>query len=319
LENGTHPAPSHPHRALLHNVGHGISRTGVNLKEIAGTVITTPLDIAKSVKRNVFGSADNIASVSEEDKSVGKSVFYDHHDYSPSVKKEEEHLQQQSTRVSDTDEIRPTTDLNSTSRFDSEHMKKLLDELTATKAQNYNLQRNLETLKRETDNEIRIQRTEIIDARFKIQDLNESMELYQNEVKQLKNDLNLIGTRMDYQYNDRFKKIEESVEGAQNRLYRLETNWHENTEKLLSTGQNMTNVVMLSFANIVVEVLKILLYFIAVVLDTIKPLTGTRKRAGIAISAVIVFFVLWSVLGIGQLLSSIIGGEDNPIGPKKEL
>lgn len=44
------------------------------------------------------------------------------------------------------------------------------------------------------------------------------MELYQTEVKQLKNDLNLIGTRMDYQYNDRFKKIEESVEGVQNRV-----------------------------------------------------------------------------------------------------
>jgi hypothetical protein len=50
------------------------------------------------------------------------------------------------------------------------------------------------------------------------QNLNESMELYQNEVKELKNELNLIGTRMDYQYNDRFKKIEESVEGAQNRV-----------------------------------------------------------------------------------------------------
>lgn len=44
------------------------------------------------------------------------------------------------------------------------------------------------------------------------------MELHQNEVKQLKNDINLIGARMDYQYNDRFKKIEESVEAAQNRV-----------------------------------------------------------------------------------------------------
>jgi hypothetical protein len=35
---------------------------------MAGTVINTPIDIAKSVKRNVFGSADNIASVSEEGK-----------------------------------------------------------------------------------------------------------------------------------------------------------------------------------------------------------------------------------------------------------
>jgi predicted amino acid dehydrogenase len=57
---------THPHRALLHNVGHGISRTGANLKDVAGAVLTTPFDIAKSVKRNVFGSADNIATVVEE-------------------------------------------------------------------------------------------------------------------------------------------------------------------------------------------------------------------------------------------------------------
>jgi hypothetical protein len=44
------------------------------------------------------------------------------------------------------------------------------------------------------------------------------MELYQNEVKQLKSELNLIGSRMDYQFHARFKKIEESVEGAQNRV-----------------------------------------------------------------------------------------------------
>lgn len=102
------------------------------------------------------------------------------------------------------------------------------------------------------------------------------MDLHQNEVKQLKNDLNLIGTRMDYQYNDRFKRIEESIESAQNRMYRMETNWHENSEKLLGAGQNMWNAVMLSFANIVVEVLKIILYFIAVILDSIKPFTGSR-------------------------------------------
>lgn len=50
------------------------------------------------------------------------------------------------------------------------------------------------------------------------QTLNETMELHQNEMKQLKSDLNLIGARMDYQYNDRFKKIEESMESTQNRV-----------------------------------------------------------------------------------------------------
>lgn len=66
----------------------------------------------------------------------------------------------------------------------------------------------------------------------------------------------------------------------------METSWHENSERLLGTGQNMWNVLMLSGVNIVVELLKITLYIIAVVLDSVKPLTGTRF--------VLTFSVFWS-------------------------
>jgi hypothetical protein len=99
----------------------------------------------------------------------------------------------------------------------------------------------------------------------------------------------------------------------------METNWHENSEKLLGAGQSMGNAVMLSFANIVVEVLKIFLYFIAVVLDTIKPLTGTRQRAGIAISFVVFVLIVWNLLGVGQILASITGWTNDSVEFKKEL
>lgn len=72
----------------------------------------------------------------------------------------------------------------------------------------------------------------------------------------------------------------------------METSWHENSERLLGTGHSMWNALMLSGANILVELLKIgmqsrlhgstpnlrrlALYFTAVLLDSVKPLTGTR-------------------------------------------
>uniref|UniRef100_A0A914EM77 Uncharacterized protein n=1 Tax=Acrobeloides nanus TaxID=290746 RepID=A0A914EM77_9BILA len=63
----------------------------------------------------------------------------------------------------------------------------------------------------ETKAEILAYRNELSESRFKIQQLeqtlNETMEVHQNEVKQLKSDLNLIGTRMDYQYNDRNRAV----------------------------------------------------------------------------------------------------------------
>jgi len=35
-------------------------KTGNNLKEMTGTVISAPFDIAYKMKKNVFGSADNL-------------------------------------------------------------------------------------------------------------------------------------------------------------------------------------------------------------------------------------------------------------------
>ena len=139
------------------------------------------------------------------------------------------------------------------------------------------------------------------------------MEVHQNEMKQLKNDLNLIGTRMDYQYNDRFKRIEEAVESSQNHMYRIETNIHENSLKM--GKNNAWNTVMLSSANIIVEFLKIALYFIAVILDAIKPITGTRKRAGILLFVLIAFFILWSTFDVSSLISSIFKSKKTPSIP----
>lgn len=45
---------------VLHNVGHEIKR---NLREMTGNVIAAPFDIAQKVKKNVFGSADNIPTL----------------------------------------------------------------------------------------------------------------------------------------------------------------------------------------------------------------------------------------------------------------
>lgn len=48
--------------------------------------------------------------------------------------------------------------------------------------------------------------------------LNETIELHQAEIIALKSDLNTIATRMDYQYSDRFRSIEENIESTQNKV-----------------------------------------------------------------------------------------------------
>lgn len=37
-----------------------------------------------------------------------------------------------------------------------------------------------------------------------------------------------------------------------------------------------------------------------------------RKSAGIAVSVIVVLFILWSVLGVGQIVGNVIGWSDDP-------
>ncbi|CAD5228338.1 unnamed protein product [Bursaphelenchus okinawaensis] len=301
VNSGTETQKQSHHR-MFHNVGHGIKKTGVNLKEMTGSVINAPLDIAQKVKRNVFGSADNIpVAVDSGASNVGQSIFYENGYQPQSTASLTEPEPKKTVQTPIRNEIEPSNRL-SISHYDEQELNiKLMKEIEHLKSQNSANKHAYENLKKESENEIKNLRVDLVASTYKItkleQSLNETMDLHQNEVKQLKNELNLIGTRMDYQYNDRFKKIEESIENAQNRMYRMESNWHENSEKLLGVGTFKWNHVMLSFANIVVEVLKIILYVVAVVLDSVKPLTGTRKRAGFLLLGLFSLFIIWNVFG----------------------
>ncbi|VDD86009.1 unnamed protein product [Enterobius vermicularis] len=116
--------------------------------------------------------------------------------------------------------------------------------------------------------------------------LNESIELHQAEMTSLKSDLNTIGTRMDYQYCERFRAIEESIESTENKVrFLLHVDYElfkvirvENSMKewVETRPQSLFGPVLLSAANILVELLKLILFIISVALDFVKPLTGTR-------------------------------------------
>ncbi|VDO42066.1 unnamed protein product [Brugia timori] len=103
--------------------------------------------------------------------------------------------------------------------------------------------------------------------------LNETIELHQAEMIALKSDLNTIATRMDYQYSDRFRSIEENIESTQNKMIRMEVNVKEWTE---FRPQTTFNSVMLSGTNILVEFIKLVLLIVSFALDFVKPFTGTR-------------------------------------------
>jgi hypothetical protein len=82
-----------------------------------------------------------------------------------------------------------------------------------------------------------------------------------------------IGSRIDLAIKTRLANPDQCIILSSKRPQHFR---HENSERLLGAGQNMWNAIIYSGANVLIEVLKIILYFIAVVLDLVKPLVGTR-------------------------------------------
>ncbi|KAJ1362449.1 hypothetical protein KIN20_021992 [Parelaphostrongylus tenuis] len=122
--------------------------------------------------------------------------------------------------------------------------------------------------------------------------MNETIELHQAEFQALKQEQKGIANRLDYQYNDRFKRVEESVESVENHVVRMENSIKDTLDIRLSAPA-WSNAVFLSGANILVEFLKIVLYVVATVLDLFLPFFGTRNKAGVFLCCIISVVVLW--------------------------
>ncbi|CAJ0610195.1 unnamed protein product [Cylicocyclus nassatus] len=125
--------------------------------------------------------------------------------------------------------------------------------------------------------------------------MNETIELHQAEFQALKQEQKGIANRLDYQYNDRFKRVEESVESVQNHMVRMENSIKDTLDIRLS-GPAWGNAVFLSSANIVVEFLKIVLYLVATVLDLFLPYFGSRNKAGVFVCCLIAVLVVFQNL-----------------------
>ncbi|KAK6061447.1 hypothetical protein COOONC_00891 [Cooperia oncophora] len=131
--------------------------------------------------------------------------------------------------------------------------------------------------------------------------MNETIELHQAEFQALKQEQQGIANRLDYQYNDRFKRVEESVESVENHVVRMENSIKDTLDIRLS-GPAWGNAVFLSSANIVVEFLKIVLYLVATVLDLFLPFFGTRNKAGVFLCCLVAILIMWQNFNVYNII-----------------
>jgi len=169
------------------------------------------------------------------------------------------------------------------SKYDTEELKKEVAEL---RLRHFASVEAVETVQAVVKNELQYFNNSFHEERVKHQHLeellNDTIELNQAEIVGLKNELQSLTKRMEYHYNDKMTELRETIEALQNRVEKAETTLDEHfsrSHSRLGTGQALA----LSSANILVEVLKIVLFVSSVALDALKPLTGTRARAGVCV------------------------------------
>ncbi|VDK84551.1 unnamed protein product [Litomosoides sigmodontis] len=310
-----------PKNAVLNN----IRKTGPLLRE----VISAPRGIAHIIK-STFGSADNISeSVASDVSNVGHSTFYsdtqnddrtrkmdlDNCDVgSSSVRRGHKRNETLPSMTFDLDNLVTSSRLEMLSHNEPEvgftaanTVVELHDDIENLKTQNQTLLDQLNKLQTQNKSEFNYFNNALHEERIKTQRLeemlNETIELHQAEIIALKSDLNTIATRMDYQYSDRFRSIEENIESTQNKIIRMEVNMKEWTE---SRPQTTFNSVMLSGTNILVEFIKLVLLIVSFALDFVKPFTGTRTRAGFVIISWLSLMVITHFIDPDELIRRIL-------------
>ncbi|GMR31016.1 hypothetical protein PMAYCL1PPCAC_01211, partial [Pristionchus mayeri] len=221
----------------------------------------------------------------------------------------------------------------------SEQIAAMFDEMKQLRQHNRSFVQHMDKLQEKVQHELAAQQKTLAEERFRFdrleENLNEFIELHQAETSSLKHELQvlirpiamreegkkerneslifnleLIASRIDYQYNDRFKKVEENLESTQNHMFRVENSLRSSLE--VKEGGPWFNALLLSGATILVELLKIGLYLTAVVLDFFRPFTGTRTKAGFFLLVLFLsFFLLQNAGWIVGLFSSNSGAAAN--------
>ncbi|CEF63580.1 Predicted transmembrane/coiled-coil 2 protein family-containing protein [Strongyloides ratti] len=317
-------------KQFLSNMSSNILKTGANVKEMTENVIFAPKNIAKAISgsaRKYYGSTDNI-----DKKSDGNSIFYPElapptyndrvrslpnktkfsepqTEITHSVSSEEalQSIDNESHHVKNVTNLPCQRDSSSSitkRQFDTStiineisELKKIIEDIKL-KQENYvtSLQNENKILFRTMDEE-----------KFKLSKIEESLfeliELHQNENRKLKDDLNSISRRMDYQYNDRFSKLEEAIEGSNNRMLRIERNIIENNRNT-SRMSDQCSTVSIAIINLAAEFLKIILYAISILVEGIR---GIWSKMNPLIATFLIIIIILAIFNPYSLIELIFG------------
>ncbi|KAK9745867.1 GSKIP domain [Popillia japonica] len=302
-----------PTREVLRDMGQGLKNVGGNIRDgisgFSGSVMSKPREFAHLIK-NKFGSADNISQLSRPGTTgsegsgtnggagseQGEKTHHgsatlpanlhsatSHNSMSQNVPQKfpsDEGSECSSVMTSESIERygRGQEDVSQDSK-----LKALYNELQ-TKQQECARLRDLEDNYKTLQQEVTFLHTSLQDERFKSdrleEQINDLTELHQNEVENLKQLMNELEERVQYQSEERLRDIHEMLEHCQTKIQKMEHQALQQQQYVTIEGIDNSNAraLVVKLINVLLTVLQVILLLVATCAGIIMPFLRTRVR-----------------------------------------
>ncbi|KRT82984.1 hypothetical protein AMK59_4885, partial [Oryctes borbonicus] len=306
-----------PTREVLRDMGQGLKNVGGNIRDgisgFGGSVMSKPREFAHLIK-NKFGSADNISQLStwyigpgttgSEGSGTNGGAGSDqgekthhgsatlpanlhsatsHSSMSQNVPQKfpsDEGSECSSVMTSESIERygRGQENASQDSKF-----KALYNELQSKEQECARL-RELEENYKTLQQEVTFLHTSLQDERFKSdrleEQINDLTELHQNEVENLKQLMNELEERVQYQSEERLRDIHEMLEHCQTKIQKMEHQALQQQQYVTIEGIDNSNAraLVVKLINVLLTVLQVILLLVATCAGIIMPFLRTRVR-----------------------------------------
>ncbi|XP_022915682.1 transmembrane and coiled-coil domains protein 2 isoform X8 [Onthophagus taurus] len=302
-----------PTREVLRDMGQGLKNVGGNIRDgisgLSGTVMSKPREFAHLIK-NKFGSADNISQLSRPGTTgsdgsgtnggAGGSDQGEKNHHGSATLPANLHVATSHNSMSqnappkfsdDGSECSSVVTSESIDRYgraqedpnQEYNLKVILKELQARSQEMDRLKEKVERTKH-LEQEVQILSKELQEEKFRTERLEEQIndltELHQNEVENLKQLMNELEERIQYQSEERLRDIHEMLEHCQTKIQKMEHQALQQQQYVTLEGIDNSNAraLVVKLINVLLTVLQVVLLLVATCAGIIMPFLRTRVR-----------------------------------------
>lgn len=285
-------------KGVLKDVGHGIK-----------TIVSKPKEFAHLL-RNKFGSADNISGLeslqndpnSEETRPVRRgSITFPSHFKFHSTDNMMAYNSEIGTVLFHTADGsgQRLAQTDGSDTLSNEDLCFAMKQVEKSRAAQNQLQNSLTELQCcVEDNQIQFKQAleeEKVRREHLEEQINDLMELYQNEVSNLKQELLSIEEKMEYQLEERTRDMQDLLESCQTKITKMDMQQQQQLQLISMEGfDNSTlRTLVTKLINVVLALLAVLLVLINTVTNLLEPFVSTRVRCFVTFASAATVAIIW--------------------------